>query len=205
MRDSTPKGRHLPIVTVAENICGDTAFARDGSGLLYVYEEGVYRPTGEGYIARRVKGPAQEWRQEGLWTPTLADSVAAYISADAPLLWDKLPSGIVNIANGLLYLERDTGVPTVGIRPKLKPHSKNFLSTIQLPVKYEPDARCPDWERFVGDTFPEDAQDLAWEIAAWLIFPTPVQKAVILTGEGANGKSRFLCGLNAMFGKSRAS
>jgi putative DNA primase/helicase len=79
------------------------------------------------------------------------------------------------------------------------------LSPVQIPVEYDPKAQCPEWESFVRTTFPDDAQELAWEIIAWLIATTSIQKAVILTGEGANGKSAFLSGLTAFLGGQNVS
>jgi putative DNA primase/helicase len=191
-----PKGRSLSIATLAEWICRDTFFARDDGWLLYVYEGGVYRPAGHAHIARRVKELAIEWGQDGLWNSGLAGSVEEFIRADAPTLWETPPNNAVNLANGILDLE------SFG----LMPHSPDHLSTIQLPVSYDREARCPNWESFVRTTFAADAQELAWEIVAWAMTPnTSIQKTVIFTGEGANGKSVFLAGLTAFLGENNVS
>lgn len=119
-----------------------------------------------------------------------------FITVDAPLLWERPPLDVVNVANGLL---------DVNAR-KLLGHSPDHLSPIQIPVKFDPEAHCPKWDEFVGATFPPDAAAIAWEIPAWLMTPdTSIQKAILLTGDGANGKSTYLAAVLAFIGRRNAS
>jgi putative DNA primase/helicase len=76
------------------------------------------------------------------------------------------------------------------------------LSPVQLPVMYYPRATCPAWERFVSDVFPADAQELAWEVIAWLMTAdTSIQKAILFEGEGGAGKSTYLRAVTAFLGR----
>jgi putative DNA primase/helicase len=80
------------------------------------------------------------------------------------------------------------------------------FTPVQLPVSYDPAATCPETERFASQVFPSDATMLAWEIVAWLMLPnTSIQRAVLLTGEGANGKSTWLRQVETFLGKSNVS
>jgi putative DNA primase/helicase len=98
----------------------------------------------------------------------------------------------VNVENGILNV----------ITRQLRPHTPDFLSPVQLPVKYAPQGDGAAWKRFVEQTFPPDAQDLAWGIPAWAMTPhASIQKFVVLAGEGSNGKSTYLAGLTAFLGK----
>jgi putative DNA primase/helicase len=77
---------------------------------------------------------------------------------------------------------------------------------VQLPVAFNASAECPAWEKFVADVFPEDARELAWDIPAWLMTPdTSIQKAILLVGEGANGKSVYLAGLRTFLGRTNVA
>jgi len=116
--------------------------------------------------------------------------------ADAPFL-DKIPPlDTINLTNGLL---------DVNTR-KLRPHGSEFMSPIQLPMAYDPDAKCPYWERFVSEVFPPDAEDLAWDLAAWIMLPIiEIQKALLLLGPTLNGKSRFLQGLRSFVGRGNTT
>jgi putative DNA primase/helicase len=132
------------------------------------------------------------WGLAENWTAHKANEVVEYIRVDRPELWIDPPADTINLLNGLLDVQGRT----------LRPHDPNFLSTVQLPVAYNPAARCPAWDGFVGQVFPEDSEAIAWEIPAWLMTPeNSIQKAVLLLGEGSNGKSTFLRACVAFIGK----
>ena len=66
----------------------------------------------------------------------------------------------------------------------------------------DPEATCPKWEKFLSETFPEDSQDVAWEIPGHLMIPDrSLQKAVLLLGEGSNGKSTYQRALVSFLGR----
>lgn len=166
-------------------------FARDAGGRLYVYQDGVYRPDGARIVQAEAKQILTECGARGQWTSHKCGEAARWIAADCPILWERPPLDVVNVRNGLLDLS--TG--------ELRPHSANFLSSIQLPISYDPAATCPGRDAFVEAVFPEDASDLAFELLGWLMTPdTSFQKAAMLIGDGANGKSRFLAGVRAFLG-----
>jgi P4 family phage/plasmid primase-like protien len=165
-------------------------FARDEGGRLWRYEAGVYHPDGAAFVKRRVKELLADWGEE--WRSYRAEETIEYLRVDAPELWTAPPLDVLNVKNGLLNVRTR----------ELLPHSPEHLSPVQIPVDYDPKATCAEWDEFVKDVFPDDAQELAWEIAAWLMLPdTSIQKAVLLTGEGANGKSAFLAALKAFLGR----
>ncbi|MEN6640952.1 MAG: phage/plasmid primase, P4 family [Armatimonadia bacterium] len=183
--------RAIAAANVATAILETEAFAVDDGLSLYVYDSGYYQPKGERRIKALVKRLMRDWGLSEKWSTRRQDEVVEYIRVDAPHLVTVPSMKVINCTNGLLDLH--TG--------ELSPHSPEHLSPVQIPVAYDPEASCPAWIRFVHQTFPEDTQDLPWELAAWLMTPdTSVQKAVLLLGEGANGKSTFLTGLTAFVG-----
>jgi putative DNA primase/helicase len=175
--------------------CGHR-FAVDGGGLLNVWETGAYRPYGAEFVARAAKGILSKLGLASQWSTYKTKEAAKWIATDSPRLWERPPIDVVNVRNGLLDLKTGT----------LQPHSPDFLSPIQLPVTFDPAADCPGWEAFLNAVFPRDAIPVAWEILGWLMVPyTGLQKALMLTGSGANGKSRFLAGLRAFLGEENVS
>lgn len=119
-----------------------------------------------------------------------------YIEVDAPPLWDRPKTDVVNVLNGLLDVSTRT----------LSPHSADFLSPVQVPVKFDATARCPMWDKFISEVFPGDSEAIAWEIPAWLMTPdTSIQKAILLTGDGANGKSTYLRAVLAFVGRQNVA
>lgn len=71
-----------------------------------------------------------------------------------------------------------------------------------MPIKYDPAATCPAIDKFIEEVFPADAIEVAYEVCAYTMTPwRAIQKAILCTGEGANGKSVFLRLLRRFIGK----
>jgi putative DNA primase/helicase len=181
---------------LADAICATEHFAQDAGGKLHRHIGGSYRKQAEKYIKSAVKHLLEGLGMTAKWSDHLAREVIEYIRADAPDLWERPPLEILNCKNGLLHVADR----------QLLPHSHTHLSSVQLPVVFDPSAQCPAIDSFVSQVFPADAVTVAWELAAWLMRPdTSIQKAILATGEGANGKSTFLALLAAFIGKSNVS
>ncbi len=181
---------------LASAVLGTDSFARDKGTLLYHWEGGVYRPNGQRVVERRVKELCEAWERTKSWSPELATRVCQWLLVDAHELWERSPADTLNCRNGLL----DIGTRT------LRPHSPEYLSTVQIAATFDPEAECHQIDKFVRDVFPEDSRHLAYEIAGWLMVPdTSIQKSVLLLGEGANGKSVWLSLLETFLGKENVS
>lgn len=171
-------------------------FTQDAGRELWVYRGGTYIPEGAEHVRRRVRLALESWKRTKFWSSRLANEVVEWLRVGSPHLWENPPADRVNLANGILDLA--TG--------ELARHTPEFLSPIQIPVTFDPAAACPAWERFVGDVFPPDASDLAWEMAGDLLTTDrSIQTAFMLIGEGANGKSTWLRALTAFIGKRHVS
>ena len=178
---------------LADSIQSQFHFARDEGGKLYVFEDGVYKASGEKVIRKAVKRVLEHYSLAPRWTSYKAEEVVKYIAVDLPDLWPQPPLDVLNVGNGLLDIKTRV----------LRPHEPTFFSPVQLPVNFDPAATCPAWDKFVAETFPEETQAVAWQILAWLMLPyVAIQKAVLLLGEGANGKSTYLTGATAFIGKN---
>lgn len=181
---------------LADMITVDSHFAVDPGGKLYVFQGGVYKPIGESYIKRRVKAILGALDVPQQWSSRKGEEVVKYIAVDAPQLWDRPDANVVNVENGLLDVRTRV----------LAPHSPTFLSPVQIPVEYDPAAHCPAWDKFIAEVFPEDTEAIAWEVPAWLMTPdASIQKAILLTGDGANGKSTYLRAVLSFIGKHNSS
>ena len=193
--------------TVADEVCGltktladriqqDSFFAKDAGKLLYVFEGGTYRPQGKEFIELRVKQITVASGLVKRWSTRLTSEVFEFIRVDAPPLWERPSLGTINVLNGLL----DWKTGTLGL------HDPKHLSSVQIPVTYDPSATCPNWDRFVKQVFPADCHVLAYEIIGWLMIPDmSLQKAILLIGEGANGKSVYLSAVTAFLGRENTA
>ena len=185
-----------PTRELADAITANVSFARDPGGMLYVFEGGVYKPTGKRYIERKCLELCDAWGKSKAWSPELASRVEARVAGYSPELWERPPLDTLNVLNGLLDVETKA----------LGAHDPKHLSPVQFPITFDPAATCPNIDRFVADVFPHDSQHLAWELAAWLMLPNgDIQKALLAIGQGSNGKSVFLSLLQAFIGSGNVS
>src|SRR5262249_2058312 len=118
------------------------------------------------------------------------------------MLPDGTERNIVAVANGLLDLDAEGGTPL------LRDHTPDWFSPVCLPYGYDPDAKWPEWEALLQRCLDGDPERLALmqEFFGYcLIRSTEMQSALILVGEGANGKSVVLTVLRAMLGEENVS
>jgi putative DNA primase/helicase len=171
-------------------------FAADAGGKLYAYQHGVYRPDGENYLRRITKGLFLDAGRPEAWASYKAEEVIRYIVADCPRVWDEPPADVINVENGLLHV----------VTRVLSPHTPQHLCSVRIGATYDPAADCPACRQFGAEVFPDDALEIMFEIVAWLMtVDRNIQKAVLLVGEGANGKSVFLALVRCFLGRNNTS
>jgi P4 family phage/plasmid primase-like protien len=103
---------------------------------------------------------------------------------------------IINVQNGLLNVW--TG--------ELSEHSPHFLSIVQLPIVYDPNAKCPTILRFLGQVLHPQDVFTAMEIIGYLLYRAAIyEKAVMLYGNGDNGKGIFIKLIEAFVGSENCS
>ena len=118
------------------------------------------------------------------------------VHSDFPItLFNTRP--LVNVLNGTLHINIETG------EIELKPHSMYDYVTVQLPVYYDPKAKCVHWCKFIDEITNgrKDDQAVLQEFSGYPFLPhCKYQKALMLKGGGSNGKSVFFNIINAIFG-----
>lgn len=107
---------------------------------------------------------------------------------------------IINFQNGVLHLDT----------MKLKPHSPNILSTIQIPCNWKTSGEiptCPIFDGYLNTLANGDEEIIKflWQYIGVTISNIPsyiTKKAIFLYGAGNTGKSQFLELLSRLVGKS---
>lgn len=177
------------------------SFARDGGNKLYWYDGGVYRDKGARRISHLLEAELDQENLTEHFSRYRVDEIVAFIRDRCPVLWDEIPiehSSVVNVANGLLDLH--TG--------EIQQHTPLFYSTVQYPIEFNADATAPKWDALCKTLFPEDiySSGVHWQLACWaLMSDNPAQQALMLTGPGGNGKSRFLKALESLVGRENTA
>jgi P4 family phage/plasmid primase-like protien len=78
---------------------------------------------------------------------------------------------------------------------KVGPHRRSDMATKMSPVVYDPEAKCPIWERFLNQVTAGDKalQDYLQRCVGYSLTGETKEHALfLLYGKGANGKSTFL-------------
>lgn len=102
----------------------------------------------------------------------------------------------VNLKNGMLNW----------ITGELKPHSPDYLSTIRIPINYNPSAACPKTDEFLRQILDENIIPLIYEVFGYILIPTTkFEKALLLVGSGANGKGTLISLINSAIGRDNIS
>lgn len=108
------------------------------------------------------------------------------------------PRNILGFENG--YLNTDTN--------ELIAHDKSLYLTTILPFGYNLKAQCPQWLKFLSDTFEGDNDKIEYLRAwfKWILFPEkpenyPIEATLWLIGEPQTGKGTTLSVLRSLTGK----
>jgi putative DNA primase/helicase len=116
------------------------------------------------------------------WRTTVEESLVGMLSGMGMRLPEHQTEPVLNVANGMLDLR--TG--------ELAPHSPDFLSSVQIPVAWDPTATAPHYESWVTEFCPCQVDDLEESVSVMLDPSRTPTKAVFLFGPSRSGKSTFL-------------
>lgn len=167
----------------------------DDQGLFWVYADGVWRPDDTGVEVRRrlVRLLGERYR------PTHARTVTEVMSTVCERFVVEPAGAVINFGNGML---RWAGDPD----PELVEHHPEYMSTVRLPIDWEPAATCPMFDAFLESAVPPDDLDRAWEVLGYLLMSgNPLQRMFMFTGTGGNGKGVYFNVVRAMLGDENTS
>ena len=101
---------------------------------------------------------------------------------------------LINLANGTFEFS-----PTGGKLREFDP--KDFL-TNQLPFEYDPNTNCPMFDQFISKVLPDEGcRMVLQEFSGYIFSNLNLEKMLIITGNGSNGKSVFFNIICALVGK----
>jgi len=179
-------------------ILHDLHVAKDEAGVLHFYKDGVYVSHGDDAVGEMYLKYLRAMNWEHKWSMHLETKIIAYITRDAKHLLDRPEFNRINLLNGIYDIYKP---PELAFGPS----SPDYLTTVQIPIRFDPEATCPRWDRFLWEVFPEGVE-LLYEIVGMCMIPfTKIQKCIVLLGTGNNGKGVFLRGLEAAIGTDNVS
>ena len=205
--DAYFSGRTLLVRILADDVLATIPLAvEQGSGVLWAYQGGVWRPNGEDRVAEIVIDLLGNRFVPGHLTNVLTvlqrQSGMRRIQPGPTPRWINMTNGLVDWRTGTLY-----------------GHMEDAMSINQIPWAYEPGAECPLLDTFFREVLPADLLEpcdtgpgYLYELIGYLMLSgNPLHRAVLLDGTGGrgveagrNGKGVFLKVLKALVGDENA-
>jgi putative DNA primase/helicase len=179
---------------LADELLNEAPAAKDGGGLLYAYYDDAWRPDASARYRKAVLD-----RMGDHWLPKHPNEVLQWIADNAPPLDERPPLDRVRVRNGIVRVGRT--------RVTLEPHSVEPMTPVHLPVTYDPDARCPEFDRYISTVLPSaQVRKTAQEVMGYVLVPdNSHQKAVLAKGTAGTGKTTWVRVLCALIGETNHS
>ncbi|QKY20745.1 hypothetical protein B4589_010270 [Halolamina sp. CBA1230] len=168
------------------------------TGRLYAYDAGVWTPEGE----RTLRHAARQALGSTNYGKNVLTELKEQAKSDprAEVEGDTLglDPGVLAVENGLLDLEAAATNAPDALRP-LEPED---YALTRLPVEYDPEATATEWEETIREVVESDKVRLFQEYVGYTLHrgEMPFNRALLLVGDGANGKSTVLNTVRAMLG-----
>ena len=101
---------------------------------------------------------------------------------------------LINLQNGTFEF--------IGSKWQLRSFNPKDFMTYQLPFRYDPNVTCPKFDNYLKKVLPdEDSRKILQEFSGFIFTKLNLEKCLVLTGGGSNGKSVFFNILIALIGK----
>ena len=175
-------GWHLDISKLVDDLLAEYSFKtlRDNEECL-IYEDGVYTSLGEAKIREECE---RRVPKKFMNTHNVNETIG-HIKRSTYVDRKKFnrESQVLNLENGLYNAQTK----------ELNPHTPDFLSTIRIPVAYDPSADCPRVRLFLTEILRKEDIPVIEELFGYCLIPDyTMQRAFLLMGDGHNGKSTLL-------------
>lgn len=167
------------------------------TGEVLVYDNGVYVPA-EAAIGEVAETLLRRLGQGDKATTGCVREVIGHIQRSTYVSRDEFNANpnLLNVENGVLNLQT----------LELTPHRPDFLSTIRIPISYDPNASCPLIEKFLSEIVKLKDIPLLEEVFGWCLDTgLNIRRLPLLEGEGANGKTTYMELLRNFLGRPNCS
>lgn len=168
-------------------------------GRLFLYNrKGVYEELSEVNLGKVIRTIMHEGRWNS-WKSSSESEVVKALQRESIIVEDMNTNrNYINVRNGMLSLSNF----------RLQPHSPEYISTVQIPIEYDPNATAPHFMSFMKDITIDDSELIRVHqelVGYWLTVEIKAEKAVYYYGGGANGKSVMASIVTALVGEENVS
>jgi len=168
----------LQAVTLGNHVLHAGPIRPGNDGRLWSWVDGYWQPNGHEEARKRVRAALQQ-----RFRPSHNNTINEWLRGEEILDPNRPDFDTINCRSGLL--DWRTG--------DLRHHDPKHLSTVQLPVRWNPSATCPNIDAFLAQVVAPDAIGFIEEVIGYMIASgNPLHTAVLFLGSGRNGKGTTL-------------
>jgi len=164
------------------DVCGIRTFEDNKEIIIYDKTNGIYVQSGDLYLAHLIEARLKE-TAENKQVNEIIESIKrkTYYNRDD---LDKQPKNIKPVGNGLLNLETN----------ELLDFTPKYIFLNKININYNKDAICDKFKKFLSQVLQSEKDiDIVQEWCGYcLLNDTKYSKALLLFGDGENGKSVLL-------------
>jgi len=155
----------------------------DNKSEIWIYKNGVYLPNGKSEIKEMLRSLLGKW-----YSVFVSNMVLNKIEPDTFIdiedFFNISYKDEVPVKNGLLNI----------FTRELNLFDDNKIFFNKLPVKYDPEAKCPKIDKFLSEVFTnKEDKNVFYELAGFgLLKEYKFEKAFMFVGDGRNGKGKTI-------------
>jgi putative DNA primase/helicase len=181
------------VKTLAEGILARYRIATDrhNMGIFLLYRDGVYTQECDEVIQDYLTSILGED-----FNRSLMYDVREYIRGRTMVEISEPPLELVCVANGIVDI-------TSG---KMMPHSPDYFFRSKLPAAFDPNARCPKFDKFLSEILDGNDALTIQEMFGYCLYRSyPIAAIFMHVGSGSNGKSTLLSVLRRWLGEKNVA
>jgi len=150
---------------------------------VWIYNDGIYKANGKSSIAEQCRKILKE-----NFTTHLINEIISKIEADTYIDSDKFFKNNyieeIPVQNGILNITTK----------KLKAFNPKKIFFNKLPIKYDPNAECPNIEKHFKEVLKnENDAKVMFEVFGFFLYKDYfIEKAIMFVGDGRNGKGKTI-------------
>lgn len=183
----------LLVKTLASDVHAGSPAALTQEGTVALYSSGFYRINPLGFTEAIARLMGEDFRTSHV--SNTEEYMAGMLYGAGMVLPSLTRSPLLNVRNGMLDLRTR----------ELLPHDPEHMSTFQLPVEWDPDAKAPFYEAWLAERCGDQVDDLEETLAQMLDPSRRATKAAFLFGAARSGKSTVLRVCQEMVGDEHSS
>lgn len=183
----------------ALTLAGANILYANGTFFQYCKDRGIWEKLPDEIVMQYAEETCRSVNEAVTASKVSGTLKIASAQAFRDVKWDATNPRDVAVQNGVLQYRDNEW--------ELQPYKMEDYRRVSLPIVFDPDAKCPRFTQFVQEVFAgaDDAKErtlaLMEMVGLTLTASTEFEKAVMLVGSGANGKSVMLRLLADMLGE----